>query len=97
MGYESMYEHELVFTVQQGRVIRIEKINSGETFRSQEAELMQKRAKLMEERAVVRTAAPTSDGWVTCPHCRVRFTVRDTRRWDGVSHLTCGGRINLKP
>jgi len=65
MGYRSIYEHKLVFTIKQGRVIRIEKINTGEAFRRQAAELMQKRAELMQGRAVMRPAVPTSDGWVT--------------------------------
>lgn len=43
-----------------------------------------------EQAAMVRT-----DGFVVCPGCGRAFSLRDSARWDGASHLTCGQRIRL--
>jgi nitrite reductase/ring-hydroxylating ferredoxin subunit len=36
-------------------------------------------------------------GWVTCPRCGWRFTIRDGRAWTGHRHLRCGQRISVCP
>jgi hypothetical protein len=34
-----------------------------------------------------------SDGWVSCPGCRRRFKLSDTKRWNGERHMSCGQRL----
>jgi len=38
---------------------------------------------------------PSTDGWLTCPGCGWRFTIRDCRVWTGLRHARCGQRIRL--
>jgi hypothetical protein len=97
MGYQSIFERNLVFVVEEGRVLRQEVINTGDVWRRQKAEAARERAKLMRARAVALDATADSDGWITCPHCKIRFTNRDKQRWDGEKHRSCSGRINLNP
>jgi uncharacterized Zn-finger protein len=33
------------------------------------------------------------DGWLTCPGCDWRFTIRDPHAWTGRRHRRCGQRI----
>lgn len=42
-------------------------------------------------------ATADGGGWVRCPRCGWRFTVRDGRAWTGRRHLRCGQRINVEP
>lgn len=37
------------------------------------------------------------DGWLRCPGCGLKFTIRDQRRWSGKRHITCGQRIDIPP
>jgi len=41
--------------------------------------------------------ANITDGWLTCPWCGRRFTVRDSAVWSGRRHITCGGLIEITP
>jgi hypothetical protein len=36
-----------------------------------------------------------SDGWLTCPCCRWRFSAHDRNVWTGYRHARCGQRIRL--
>lgn len=45
--------------------------------------------------APVIEVIPSADGWLTCPCCAWRFTVRDRRVWSGLRHVRCGQRIRL--
>ena len=40
-------------------------------------------------------AVQASSGWVVCPYCGKRFTLSDSRRWDGERHTTCGQRLAI--
>jgi len=90
MGYESTYEHELRITIDRGCVVGAERVQTGEAFRRKMEELAARREVSLPARA-------DEDGWMTCPHCGVRFTTRDHARWDGERHRSCGGRIALDP
>lgn len=37
-----------------------------------------------------------SNGWLKCPKCGIRFTIRDRHRWSGRRHLTCGQKLRIK-
>jgi hypothetical protein len=45
--------------------------------------------------APVIDVTPSADGWLTCPGCGWRFTVRDRNVWSGLRHVRCGQRIRL--
>jgi hypothetical protein len=45
--------------------------------------------KLTKEKYVL-TANVDSDGWMRCPSCGFRFTIRDKNAWDGQRHKRCG-------
>ena len=36
---------------------------------------------------------PYAEGWIECPFCGTRFSLRDRDRWNGERHTTCGQRI----
>lgn len=36
------------------------------------------------------------DGWLLCPKCGVRFSLRDPHRWTGRRHLRCGQKIQAR-
>lgn len=40
-------------------------------------------------------AGVDSKGWVSCPKCGVRFSLRDPHRWTGRRHLSCGQKIKV--
>ena len=40
-------------------------------------------------------ATADAEGWLTCPGCRWRFTVRDRNAWTGRRHLRCGQKIGV--
>lgn len=42
-------------------------------------------------------ATPYTEGWIECPFCGIRFSMRDKARWGGERHLTCGQRISIDP
>jgi hypothetical protein len=88
MGFESTYERELWLRFEEGLLVDSRRVETGEEFR-RKAEALKLR--LDQE----RLANPDSNGWVACPHCGVRFTIRDKQRWDGERHRSCGGRISL--
>lgn len=88
MGYDSVYERELRLRFEDGILVDSHSIETGEEFR-REAEAL--RLSLSQE----RPASPDSSGWLSCPHCGTRFTIRDRQRWDGEHHSSCGGRISL--
>ena len=35
------------------------------------------------------------DGWVKCPCCRWKFTIRDLNVWTGRRHKRCGQKLNV--
>ena len=39
------------------------------------------------------SAPEDGEGWLTCPGCGWRFTVRDRNAWTGRRHLRCGQKI----
>jgi hypothetical protein len=43
----------------------------------------------------ITESAPDQDGWLTCPGCGWRFTIRDRSVWSGRRHGRCGQRIRL--
>jgi hypothetical protein len=88
MGYDSIYERELRLRFEDGILVDSHRIETGEEFR-REVEAL----KLL--RSQERPASPDLGGWLSCPHCGTRFTVRDAQRWDGERHRSCGGRISL--
>ena len=53
------------------------------------------RVRYFDNDAPVAAAAADANGWVTCPGCRWRFTVRDRSVWSGLRHVRCGQRIRL--
>ncbi len=40
-----------------------------------------------------RQAHQYTAGWIECPSCGARFSLRDAARWNGDRHLTCGQKI----
>ena len=88
MGYESVYEYERVFAVEQGCVTGMERIPTGEIFRK-------KMAAAIRRLRVARPAQVCEDGRTTCPHCDAKFSIHDKRCWDGTHHLSCLGKIKL--
>lgn len=38
-----------------------------------------------------------ADGWVTCPWCDRRFSLKDGAVWSGLRHVKCGGRLLPTP
>lgn len=36
-----------------------------------------------------------ADGWLTCPRCEWRFTIRDRNAWTGRRHLRCGQKTRI--
>jgi hypothetical protein len=48
------------------------------------------------EDAAEAVARADADGWLTCPGCRWRFTVRDRNAWTGRRHLRCGQKIRVE-
>jgi hypothetical protein len=36
-----------------------------------------------------------NDGWLSCPNCTRRYTIRDTNVWTGRRHKTCGQKIKI--
>jgi hypothetical protein len=40
-------------------------------------------------------ATPNSSGWIQCPGCGIRFSLKDTKRFANSMHLTCGQRIRI--
>ena len=38
-------------------------------------------------------AATSSNGWIDCPWCHRRFSLRDGAVWSGLRHLKCGGVV----
>jgi DNA-directed RNA polymerase subunit RPC12/RpoP len=45
----------------------------------------------------ILTTTVNAHGWVRCPHCGWRFTIRDKNVWDGQRHIMCGTYLTLKP
>lgn len=90
-----VFERELRILIDRGVVIGSEVVDTGEAFRREvEAQKREVEArKLRLDQAL--PAQPDAEGWITCPHCSGRFTLRQKRRWDGERHA-CGGRINLE-
>lgn len=39
------------------------------------------------------SARADAAGWLTCPGCGWRFTLRDPRAWSGRRHMRCGQKI----
>ena len=89
MGYGSVYEAELLLRIDRGIVASSRRIETGEKWR-REVEL------LLASREQLRPASQYIEGWIVCPHCRTRFTIRDKKAWDGERHSSCGGRISLE-
>ena len=83
-----VFERELHIVIDRGVVIGSEAVETGEAFRREE-----EARKLRLNQAL--PAQPDAEGWITCPHCGRRFTLRQERRWDGERH-DCGGRISLQ-
>jgi hypothetical protein len=88
MGYGSVYARELLLQIDRGIVVVSRHIETGEGFRRG----VEARKSRLDQR---RPANSDPEGWVTCPHCGTRFTLRDKDRWDGDRHRSCGGRISL--
>ena len=40
-------------------------------------------------------AQPNEHGYVKCPHCGMKFSVRHDMSWDGTKHKSCRTRIKL--
>jgi hypothetical protein len=38
-----------------------------------------------------------ANGWVTCPCCSRRFSLRDQNAWTGLRHIGCGQRLRPNP
>ena len=87
MGYGSVYERELLLRVTRGIVTSSRRIETGKKWR-REVEA------LRASREQQRPASQYMEGWIVCPHCRTRFTIRG-KGWDGERHISCGGRILL--
>jgi len=90
MGFGSVYERELSIKIDRGIVVMSRHIETGEKWRRDMEALVLSRDQQ-------RPANPDSEGWILCPHCRTRFTIRDKGRWDGERHRSCAGRILLDP
>ena len=89
MGYGSIYESELLLQINRGIVASSRRIETGEKWRRDAAALMASREE-------GRPARQYIEGWVVCPHCRARFTIRNKKSWDGERHRSCGGRISIE-
>jgi hypothetical protein len=87
MGYDAVYEREILVTIEHGVVTGTEEIDPVERLREQ-----QRIAKEQLEEA--RPTSADEWGWAPCPHCGKAFCIRDKRHWDGHRHW-CGGRIVL--
>lgn len=88
MGYESIHEHDLVFSIEEGRLVKVDSIDSGDQWRKVVAETAR-------AREITRSANPDSEGWLKCPHCGWHFTLRNKNSWDGVRHCSCRGKIQI--
>lgn len=42
----------------------------------------------------VRSASTCRPGWIQCPGCERKFSLRDKTVWDGERHVPCGQRIS---
>jgi len=38
---------------------------------------------------------PNESGYVQCPHCKMKFSVRHDMSWDGRMHKTCRTRLKI--
>lgn len=43
-----------------------------------------------------RVSTPHND-FVKCPHCGLKFWIKNTSLWNGSIHVRCGGLIELQP
>jgi hypothetical protein len=51
------------------------------------------RVRYFDNDAPIADVPVSSDGWLTCPCCRWRFSIRDRNVWTGLRHARCGQRI----
>jgi hypothetical protein len=58
-----------------------------------EAWVAQELPRVLRERSVEREAQVDRFGWIRCPHCSIKFSLADPRRWDGERHHSCFGRV----
>lgn len=38
---------------------------------------------------------PTADGWIRCPCCGWRFSIKDKNAWTGRRHRRCGQKLHI--
>lgn len=43
----------------------------------------------------IMTATANENGYVKCPHCGWRFSIRYPMSWDGKMHLSCHTRLQI--
>ena len=53
--------------------------------------------RLFDNDSPVVAVALGRDGWLTCPGCNWRFTIRDPNAWTGRRNKRCGQRIAPTP
>jgi len=87
MGYQSIFERELHIRIHRGTVVETRMVNTAEEHRHEEEARQRSLDRVLEARS-------DEDGWLLCPHCGGKFTVRQKKRWDGERHR-CGGRVRL--
>jgi len=88
MGYGSVFEHEMSIRIDRGIVVETRVVHTGEEYRREQEALQKSLDRVLEAR-------PDADGWLRCPHCGGKFTIRQKKRWDGERHR-CGGRVRIE-